>query len=194
MIENKAYNTVTEKVTHRVYMRDWYYNAGIAGFLYILLDGKRPTEIPGLTIGDNYIEFESKALQGFEEKFRRKSFSYFFKLELFFHRIDSNIKEIEEALKTTKNKRGEKTAYFYDKMEKFPFKGFLNLFSNRLKNIINLDDFCVSFSNVFEVYPERFFSNSKCNLLAETKAISIPEKKADNTIEVIIIRISASIF
>ena len=148
MIENKVYNTVTEKVTHRVYMRDWYYNAGIAGFLYILLDGKRPTEITGLTIGDNYIEFESKTLQGFEEKFRRKSFSYFFKLELFFHRIDSNIKEIEEALKTTKNKRGKKTAYFYDKMEKFPFKGFLNLFSNRLKNIINLDDFLSELKNI----------------------------------------------
>lgn len=50
---------------HRIYMRDWYYNAGIVGFLRIISESMAQqtlSKIPGLTIEDNYIEFEDTIL------------------------------------------------------------------------------------------------------------------------------------
>ena len=45
---------------------------------------------------------------------------------------------------------------------------------------INLDGFWVIIDNTLGINPDLFFSISKFNLLEETYAISIPEKKADN--------------
>ena len=39
---------------HRVYMRDWFFNAGIIGFLRVVSDGKHIEDISGLNIGENY--------------------------------------------------------------------------------------------------------------------------------------------
>jgi hypothetical protein len=57
---------------------------------------------------------------------------------------------------------------------------------------INLDGFLVSLVRTLAKIPSCFFSISMCILLAEIKAISIPEKKAEKTREKIIIRISGS--
>lgn len=59
--------------------------------------------------------------------------------------------------------------------------------------VINFEDFCVILFKILEINPSLFFSNSMCNLLADTKAISIPEKNAENTIEMTIMAISISI-
>ena len=48
---------------------------------------------------------------------------------------------------------------------------------------INLDGLFVIFFKKLEKNPYCFFSNSKCILFDETKAISIPEKKAEKSIE-----------
>ena len=58
--------------------------------------------------------------------------------------------------------------------------------------VINLDDLWVIFFKILGTSPSLFFSSSMCNLFAETKAISIPEKKADNKIEIRIIISSIS--
>lgn len=74
---------MSEKM-HRVYLRDWYFNAGIVGFLKVLTNSaadlnEAPLVQDGhLVIGDNFIEFDNAALEGFTEKFTRMAFLKFF--------------------------------------------------------------------------------------------------------------------
>ncbi|ADH59814.1 CRISPR-associated CXXC_CXXC protein Cst1 [Thermoanaerobacter mathranii subsp. mathranii str. A3] len=58
----------------RVYLGDWAYNAGIIGFIDIMLDGKDITSQNIITIGPNYIEFDRNSLQGFSDKFFKKAY------------------------------------------------------------------------------------------------------------------------
>lgn len=53
----------------RLYMEDWLYNSGLVGF-YNILNHAKDNDI---TINQNYIEFESEHLNGFEKKY----FNYF---------------------------------------------------------------------------------------------------------------------
>ena len=57
---------------------------------------------------------------------------------------------------------------------------------------INLEGFLVSNVNTFDKNPSCFFSISIWILLAEIKAISIPEKKAENSNETRMILMDAS--
>jgi CRISPR-associated protein Cst1 len=52
---------------HRVYLRDWYFNAGIAGFLR-LTEGLIDTSHP------HFIEFSNDVFEGFEERLRKEVF------------------------------------------------------------------------------------------------------------------------
>jgi hypothetical protein len=54
--------------------------------------------------------------------------------------------------------------------------------------VINLDGFLVSLVKTDDIKEPLFFSISTCNLFAEIKAISIPEKKADKVIDMPIIK------
>jgi len=58
----------------RVYLGDWAYNAGIIGFIDIMLDGEDMTSQNIITIGPNYIEFDRNSLQGFSDKFFKKAY------------------------------------------------------------------------------------------------------------------------
>ncbi|KYO67322.1 type I-B CRISPR-associated protein Cas8b1/Cst1 [Thermovenabulum gondwanense] len=58
----------------RVYLSDWAYNAGIIGFLEIILDGEDIDKQNIIKIGDNYIEFDRSSLSGFSEKFFKKAY------------------------------------------------------------------------------------------------------------------------
>ncbi|MGC8706323.1 MAG: hypothetical protein ACP5SC_04775, partial [Desulfurella sp.] len=63
----------------RIYLRDWYYNAGIVGFLKVISDGNLDIEKlkdfgDKLYIGEDYIEFDLSILDNFEEKFYRQIF------------------------------------------------------------------------------------------------------------------------
>jgi CRISPR-associated protein Cst1 len=58
----------------RVYLGDWAYNAGIIGFIDIMLDGEDITSQNIITIGPNYIEFDRNSLQGFSDKFFKKAY------------------------------------------------------------------------------------------------------------------------
>jgi len=85
---------------HKVYMRDWYFNSGIIGFLLTLFpdneDDIKTNE--NLKIGDNYIEFNPEILEGFEEKFKKIVFLGFFKFESkrFINKINFILKEYEK--------------------------------------------------------------------------------------------------
>ena len=54
---------------------------------------------------------------------------------------------------------------------------------------MNFEGLFVNLRKIFAMKPPCFFSISMCILLDETKAISIPEKKADNIREQTITRI-----
>jgi len=58
----------------RVYLGDWAYNAGIIGFIEIMLDGEDIDSQNIITIGLNYIEFERESLRGFSDKFFKKAY------------------------------------------------------------------------------------------------------------------------
>jgi CRISPR-associated protein Cst1 len=58
----------------RVYLGDWLYNAGIIGFINIMLDGKDLNNQNIIKIGDNYIEFDRSSLSGFAEKFFKAAY------------------------------------------------------------------------------------------------------------------------
>lgn len=54
----------------RIYLKEWFYNAGIIGFLRIL----KHNEDEFATIKQNYIEFETENLRNFHKYY----FQYFF--------------------------------------------------------------------------------------------------------------------
>jgi len=66
---------------HKLYLRDWYFNAGIIGFLTIAADGKEIYSLPSLTVGENYIEFDNEIFDSFEDKFIKYGFLKFFNIQ-----------------------------------------------------------------------------------------------------------------
>jgi len=91
---------------HRVYMRDWFFNAGIIGFLQVVSDGKDIGEITGVNIGENYIEFESDILNNFYETFIKLSFLKMFKKEAYIAgRLNKAVKELNEKKKIDVTKK-----------------------------------------------------------------------------------------
>ncbi|ADQ41860.1 hypothetical protein Calkr_2424 [Caldicellulosiruptor acetigenus I77R1B] len=61
-------------MVERVYLGDWAYNAGIIGFIEIMLDGEDIASQNIITVGPNYIEFNRNSLQGFSDKFFKKAY------------------------------------------------------------------------------------------------------------------------
>jgi len=101
----------------RVYLEDWLYNAGIAGFLNInshLWEIKNKELVSKdesiLRFGENFIEFDRKIFDGFAERF----FDYAFKeyMNLFNH--TERLKRLKETklkeLETSFNNKNEKEA------------------------------------------------------------------------------------
>jgi len=62
------------EMLERVYLGDWAYNAGIIGFIEIMLDGEDIASQNIITIGSNYIEFDRNNLKGFSDKFFKKAY------------------------------------------------------------------------------------------------------------------------
>ncbi len=76
-----------------VYLRDWYYNAGIIGFLNVLSEGERNisnvTSKFDIMLHDNYIEFDSDVLSEFLGKYKKLAFDIFFDIDNYKKRINS---------------------------------------------------------------------------------------------------------
>lgn len=80
-------------------MRDWYFNAGIVGFLRIVSDDAMPEDlnkIENLEIGDNYIEFDDSLLVGFTDKFIEMAFIMLKNLPIYLRKLKSVQKDINE--------------------------------------------------------------------------------------------------
>lgn len=61
----------------RVYLGDWLFNAGIVGFIRIMLAGTEPNDQNVLTLGENYIEFDRKVMAGFAQKYFQTAFDQY---------------------------------------------------------------------------------------------------------------------
>jgi CRISPR-associated protein Cst1 len=118
----------------RVYLRDWYYNAGIIGFLKIVCDGDfdRINDFDDkLCIGEDYIEFDLSILNNFEEKFYRQLFLNYFNLNQYKAYIN-------KALKNEKNKQTNEISKILKEIDKFPFKELYNSLGYKLETYENI--------------------------------------------------------
>ena len=77
----------------RVYTKDWYYNAGIVGFLYVLGDGEVDIDKilsrykEDLIIKSNCLEFNSSIINGLFEKYKKLAFAKLFDLDSYKRRL-----------------------------------------------------------------------------------------------------------
>ncbi len=114
----------------KIYLSDWFYNAGIVGFYRIFKEKNK------LTLHDNYIELESSDLKNFADDY----FEYFFNkyniAEKTVNRIKNNFEIIEQnmqrepeskeeqnrindIIKTQKKYAKDTIKYQLDKIKKF---------------------------------------------------------------------------
>jgi len=115
---------------HRVYMRDWFFNAGIIGFLQIAYDGHDIDKNVNINICDNFIEFDDSALDDFGTKFIKQSFLLFFNKYFVISKLNKSIKNIDEVIqKKTKGKPVKKEIEY---LNKFPYSGFVSLIDRRI--------------------------------------------------------------
>ena len=85
----------------KVFLRDWYYNAGIIGFLRVLygdsieFDDKDKKKLKNfgdkLEIGENYIEFDLDLINDFKDKFYKQLFLKYFDLNRYQRYIQKRI-------------------------------------------------------------------------------------------------------
>lgn len=91
----------------KIYTREWFYNAGIIGFLRILEHSQKDF----VNIQENYIEFDTKDLKDFAQDY----FQYFFdiynvakkiteKIEVSFNKIGNYLEQNDSAGKEIQNK------------------------------------------------------------------------------------------
>lgn len=104
---------------YKIYLRDWYFNAGIIGFLTIATDSRGLTSVSSLSIGENYIEFDNDIFDGFEEKFIKHAFLKFFSTQAYLQRLQKVLNEL--TTKKTKIK-SEQIAKKIEDIEKSPYK------------------------------------------------------------------------
>lgn len=114
----------------RIYLKDWFYNAGIVGFLRIL----EKNQDQFAKIEENYIEFEAEKLKNFASYY----FNYFFekyniakKVE---ERMEKSFQKIEESLKIEpKDKAENKTIQEKIKIERKYIKQVLKAQMDKIK-------------------------------------------------------------
>ncbi|MDH7554677.1 MAG: type I-B CRISPR-associated protein Cas8b1/Cst1 [Spirochaetota bacterium] len=89
-------------MNYSVYLRDWYYNAGIIGFLNVLSEGEKNIQtiqknfLNIITINDNYIDFESAILNDFFEKYKKMSFITLFDIDSYKERLNKLIDKLNQ--------------------------------------------------------------------------------------------------
>ncbi|HRU66614.1 MAG TPA: type I-B CRISPR-associated protein Cas8b1/Cst1 [Spirochaetota bacterium] len=86
----------------RIYLRDWYYNTGMIGFLNVLSEGKMNiseiiNQFKGkFVVQENYLEFDPTILEGFYEKYKKFAFDIFFNIESYKERLNNLINKTNQ--------------------------------------------------------------------------------------------------
>ena len=116
----------------KIYLSDWFYNAGIVGFYRIFKDKEK------LEIKDNYIEFDTKELRNFAEEYFEYFFTQYNVAERTMQRVANNFKIISQNLtKEPNNKEDENRIKEAIKTQKTYFK---NTIKGQLIKIKKFDE------------------------------------------------------
>ena len=116
----------------KIYLSDWFYNAGIVGFYRIFKDKEK------LEIKDNYIEFDTKELRNFADEYFEYFFTQYNVAERTMQRVANNLKIISQNLtKEPNNKEDENRIKEAIKTQKTYFKNTIN---GELKKIKKFDE------------------------------------------------------
>lgn len=129
---------------HKIYLRDWYFNAGTIGFLSIVADGKGLDGIPSLTIGENYIEFDNDIFDGFEEKFTKYAFLKFFNIQAYLQRVHNVQRDLTDKKMKIKLDQIPKKI---EEIEKSPYKDFLKLLNISISKYKSVEEFITKLEN-----------------------------------------------
>jgi len=142
---------------YRAYLKDWYYNAGIIGFLNVLSEGmKNINEITNkydgrIIIEENYIEFEHIILDGFYEKYKKLAFDIFFDIDNYKERTSNLVNKIQSPNTRITKELLQNTALNGKTVNKFVKeiygKDFNNIFAENRKDKNNL---LVELHNTYE--------------------------------------------
>lgn len=116
----------------KIYLSDWFYNAGIVGFYRIFKDKEK------LEIKDNYIEFDTKELRNFADEYFEYFFTQYNVAERTMQRVANNLKIISQNLtKEPSNKEDENRIKEAIKTQKTYFK---NTIKGQLIKIKKFDE------------------------------------------------------
>lgn len=126
---------------HKIYLRDWYFNAGIIGFLTVVSDG---SGLDKISFGENFIEFDNDIFEGFEEKFIKHAFLKFFNIQAYIQRLRKALNDI--TAKKVKIK-SEQIVKKIEEIEKSPYKNFLKLLNIQITDYQTIDDFIANLEN-----------------------------------------------
>jgi len=108
---------------YTLYLGDWYYNAGIIGFINTIGENEpnidRISEKFGkdLEIGENYLIFDSKILTDFLEKFEKTTFLNFFESGFYANNSETLIEELKQGKKSIKKAFEERPALYRSLIE-----------------------------------------------------------------------------
>ncbi len=112
----------------KIYLQDWFYNAGLIGFHRIFKDKSK------LVINDNYIELESDSLLNFADDYFEYFFNQYNVAEKTMQRIENNLKIIKQNLEKepiTKEERNKINEII--KTQKNYFKDTIKAQLNKIK-------------------------------------------------------------
>lgn len=140
----------TESNLVKVYLGDWYLNAGIVGFLKVLCEGdfeKLTSFGERLVVGENFIEFDVSILDGFKDKFYRQLFLGYFNKNQY-------LAYIKKASEQKKKDGGFDVAKAKKEVDKFPFKGLFEVLRCDLES---QDDFIAYKSRIEEMNKEDIY-------------------------------------
>ena len=118
----------------KIYLNEWFYNAGIIGFLRIIKHSK----VNFVQKGENFIEFDIENLRNFDklyfqyfydiyniaEKLEKRTIKSFEKIENYIRKLGDNPKDkqIQEELKQEKNNIKQALKTQLDKIKKIDEK------------------------------------------------------------------------
>lgn len=112
----------------KIYLQDWFFNAGLIGFYRILKDKSK------LIINDNYIELESDSLSNFANDYFEYFFNQYNVAEKTLQRIENNLKIIKQNLEKEPITKEEKSKINeIIKTQKKYFKDTIKIQLNKIK-------------------------------------------------------------
>lgn len=116
----------------KIYLQDWFFNAGLIGFYRIFKDKSK------LIINDNYIELESDSLLNFADDYFEYFFNQYNVAEKTLQRIENNLKIIKQNLEKETITKEEKSKV--NEIIKTQKKYFKDTIKNQLNKIKKFDE------------------------------------------------------